>query len=47
MVAARLLATVERETGIRLRAPELLRSTDLRAFAALLDQRRAPRPEGA
>ncbi|MFI1279378.1 non-ribosomal peptide synthetase [Streptomyces sp. NPDC020858] len=47
MVAARLLATVERETGVRLRAPELLRSTDLRAFAALLDQRRTPRPEGA
>lgn len=47
VVAARLLATVERETGVRLRAPELLRSTDLRAFAALLDQRRTPRPEGA
>ncbi|MFF4426411.1 non-ribosomal peptide synthetase [Streptomyces sp. NPDC001549] len=47
VVAARLLATVEREAGVRLRAPELLRSTDLRAFAALLDQRRTPRPEGA
>ncbi|WP_432074936.1 non-ribosomal peptide synthetase [Streptomyces wuyuanensis] len=47
VVAARLLAAVERETGVRLRAPELLRSPDLRAFAALLDERRAPRPEGA
>ncbi|MEU6312202.1 non-ribosomal peptide synthetase [Streptomyces sp. NPDC047014] len=47
IIAARLLETVERETGVRLRAPELLRSTDLRAFAALLDQRRTPRPEGA
>lgn len=47
VVAARLLATVERETGVRLRAPELLRSTDLRAFAALLDQRLTARPEGA
>ncbi|MFF4323179.1 non-ribosomal peptide synthetase [Streptomyces sp. NPDC001568] len=47
IVAARLLQTVERETGVRVRAPELLRSTDLRAFAALIDQRRTPRPEGA
>ncbi|MFJ3234663.1 non-ribosomal peptide synthetase [Streptomyces sp. NPDC086787] len=47
VVAARLLAAVERETGVRPRAHELLRSTDLRAFAALLDQRRTPRPEGA
>ncbi|MFD4588782.1 amino acid adenylation domain-containing protein [Streptomyces sp. NPDC058434] len=47
VVAARLLTAVERETGVRLRAPELLRSTDLRAFAALLDERRTPRPEGA
>lgn len=47
VVAARLLAAVERETGVRLRAPELLRSPDLRAFAALLDERRAPRPAGA
>ncbi|MFB6863973.1 non-ribosomal peptide synthetase [Streptomyces virginiae] len=47
IIAARLLATVERETGVRLRAPELLRSTDLRAFAALLDQRRTPQPAGA
>ncbi|MEU6478085.1 amino acid adenylation domain-containing protein [Streptomyces sp. NPDC047017] len=47
VAAARLLAAVERETGVRPRAHELLRSTDLRAFAALLDQRRTPRPEGA
>ncbi|MEU2165878.1 amino acid adenylation domain-containing protein [Streptomyces sp. NPDC019208] len=47
VVAARLLTAVERATGVRLRAPELLRSTDLRAFAALLDERRTPRPEGA
>ncbi|MFD9561815.1 non-ribosomal peptide synthetase [Streptomyces sp. NPDC059994] len=47
VVAARLLAVIERETGIRPRAHELLRSTDLRAFAALLDQRRTPRPAGA
>ncbi|MFJ1567953.1 non-ribosomal peptide synthetase [Streptomyces erythrochromogenes] len=47
IIAARLLATLERETGVRLRAPELLRSTDLRAFAALVDHRRTPRPEGA
>lgn len=47
VVAARLLAVVERETGIRPRAHELLRSTDLYAFAALLDQRRTPRPAGA
>ncbi|MFE9795450.1 non-ribosomal peptide synthetase [Streptomyces goshikiensis] len=47
IVVARLLAVVEGETGVRLRAPELLRSTDLRAFAALVDQRRTPRPEGA
>ncbi|KOU27637.1 NRPS/PKS hybrid [Streptomyces sp. WM6373] len=47
IIAARLLATLERETGVRLRAPELLRSTDLRAFAALLDQRRTPQQAGA
>ncbi|WP_031157625.1 non-ribosomal peptide synthetase [Streptomyces erythrochromogenes] len=47
IIAARLLAALERETGVRLRAPELLRSTDLRAFAALIDHRRTPRPEGA
>ncbi|MFF7296607.1 AMP-binding protein [Streptomyces sp. NPDC008265] len=47
IVAARLLETLERETGVRLRAPQLLRSTDLRAFAAVLEQRLTPRPEGA
>ncbi|MEU8587314.1 non-ribosomal peptide synthetase [Streptomyces sp. NPDC048664] len=47
VVAARLLAAVERETGVRPRAHELLRSTDLRAFATLLDQRRACAPAGA
>ncbi|GAA0588564.1 non-ribosomal peptide synthetase [Streptomyces crystallinus] len=47
VVAARLLAAVERESGIRPRAHELLRSTDLGAFAALLDQRWTPRPAGA
>ncbi|CAM5673198.1 hypothetical protein SAVIM338S_07090 [Streptomyces avidinii] len=47
VVAARLLAAVERETGVRPRAHELLRSADLRAFAAVLHQRRTPRPEGA
>lgn len=47
VVAARLLAAVERETGIRPRAHQLLRSTDLRAFAAVLDQRQTPRPAGA
>ncbi|MEU8470618.1 phosphopantetheine-binding protein, partial [Streptomyces sp. NPDC029006] len=47
VVAARLLATVESTTGVRPRAHELLRSSDLRAFAALLDQRLTPRPAGA
>ncbi|MFD5619660.1 non-ribosomal peptide synthetase [Streptomyces yangpuensis] len=47
IIAARLLAAVEAETGVRLRAPELLRSPDLRTFAALVEQRRTPRPEGA
>ncbi|WP_234327903.1 non-ribosomal peptide synthetase [Streptomyces sp. NRRL F-2664] len=47
IIAARLLATVERETGVRLRAPELLRSTDLRTFAALVDERLTRQPEGA
>ena len=39
VVAARLLATVEREAGVRLRAPELLRQPDLRSVAAVLDAR--------
>lgn len=47
VVAARLLAAVERETGVRPRAHELLRSADLRGFAAVVHQRRTPRPEGA
>ncbi|MEU8972747.1 amino acid adenylation domain-containing protein [Streptomyces monashensis] len=47
VVAARLLVVVERATGVRPRARDLLRSTDLRAFAALLDQRRTPHPAGA
>lgn len=47
IVVARLLAVVEGETGVRLRAPEVLRSTDLRVLAALIDGRRTPRPEGA
>ncbi|MGN5377369.1 phosphopantetheine-binding protein [Streptomyces lasalocidi] len=47
VVAARLLVVVERATGVRPRARDLLRSTDLRAFAALLDQRRTPYPAGA
>ncbi|MEN8651524.1 non-ribosomal peptide synthetase [Streptomyces sp. 21So2-11] len=37
--AARLLAVVEAETGVRLRAPELLRQPSLRAMAAVLDKR--------
>lgn len=40
IVAARLLTAIERESGIRLRAPELLRQPDLRAVAALVDGRR-------
>ncbi|MCX5206391.1 non-ribosomal peptide synthetase [Streptomyces sp. NBC_00237] len=39
LVAARLLAAIEREAGVRLRAPELLRQPDLRAVVALLDAR--------
>nr|APD71730.1 non-ribosomal peptide synthetase 19 [Streptomyces sp.] len=41
LVASRLLASLEEETGVRLRAPELLRQPDLRAVAAVLDKRRA------
>ncbi|WP_406301654.1 non-ribosomal peptide synthetase [Streptomyces sp. NBC_00885] len=40
LVAARLLTVIEQETGVRLRAPELLRQPDLRAVAAVLDKRR-------
>ncbi|MEU3462654.1 non-ribosomal peptide synthetase [Streptomyces sp. NPDC006733] len=39
--AARLLAALERASGTRLRAPEVLRQPDLRAVAAVLDRRRA------
>ncbi|MDF9811412.1 non-ribosomal peptide synthetase [Streptomyces sp. SPB162] len=41
IIAARLLAALERETGTRLRAPEVLRQPDLRSVAAVLDRRRA------
>ncbi|MFF3327346.1 non-ribosomal peptide synthetase [Streptomyces sp. NPDC002889] len=39
LVASRLLTVIEKETGVRLRAPELLRQPDLRAVAAVLDKR--------
>ncbi|QGV82296.1 non-ribosomal peptide synthetase [Streptomyces ficellus] len=48
IVAARLLTIIERESGVRLRAPQLLRQPDLRAVAALVDSRReAAREAGA
>ncbi|MGY5137488.1 non-ribosomal peptide synthetase, partial [Streptomyces nigrescens] len=48
VLAARLLTVIEKESGIRLRAPELLRQPDLRAVALLVDQRCASRqPAGA
>ncbi|MFI6471007.1 non-ribosomal peptide synthetase [Streptomyces sp. NPDC050516] len=40
LLAARLLEVLERETKVRLRAPELLRQPDLRAIAAVIDKRR-------
>ncbi|MEU8651423.1 non-ribosomal peptide synthetase [Streptomyces sp. NPDC048737] len=40
IVAARLLTVIERESGVRLRAPEFLRQPDLRAVADLVDRRR-------
>ncbi|MER5350157.1 non-ribosomal peptide synthetase [Kitasatospora sp. NPDC002551] len=40
VTAARLLAALEEECGVRLRAPLLLRQPDLRAVARLLDERR-------
>ncbi|MET8453062.1 non-ribosomal peptide synthetase [Streptomyces sp. NPDC005209] len=43
--AARLLTAIERESGVRLRAPQLLRQPDLRAVAALIDERRAAAPQ--
>nr|WSX24766.1 non-ribosomal peptide synthetase [Streptomyces tubercidicus] len=48
VLAARLLTVIEKESGVRLRAPELLRQPDLRAVAQLVDQRTAARqPAGA
>ncbi|MEJ8652252.1 non-ribosomal peptide synthetase [Streptomyces sp. MS1.AVA.3] len=48
LLAARLLTVIEKESGVRLRAPELLRQPDLRAVALLVDTRRAARqPAGA
>ncbi|MEV6974155.1 non-ribosomal peptide synthetase [Kitasatospora sp. NPDC093806] len=40
VTAARLLAALEDECGVRLRAPLLLRQPDLRAVARLIDERR-------
>ncbi|MFF5127121.1 amino acid adenylation domain-containing protein [Streptomyces syringium] len=45
LAAARLLAALEEECGVRLRAPEVLRQPDLRALAALLDSKRTDAPE--
>ncbi|MFJ6787954.1 non-ribosomal peptide synthetase [Streptomyces angustmyceticus] len=47
LLAARLLTVIEKESGIRLRAPELLRQPDLRAVALLVDTRAARQPAGA
>ncbi|MFD0385021.1 phosphopantetheine-binding protein [Streptomyces stramineus] len=41
LAAARLLAALEEECGVRLRAPELLRQPDLRRLAALVESRTA------
>ncbi|MFK0261719.1 non-ribosomal peptide synthetase [Streptomyces angustmyceticus] len=46
LLAARLLTVIEKESGIRLRAPELLRQPDLRAVALLVDTRTARQPAG-
>ncbi|MGW2816308.1 non-ribosomal peptide synthetase [Streptomyces sp. NPDC001415] len=43
LLAARLLEVLEKETQVRLRAPELLRQPDLRAIAAVIDKRRKAR----
>lgn len=40
LAAARLLAALEQEYGVRLRAPQLLRCPDLRGVAQLVDDRR-------
>ncbi|MFV8131496.1 amino acid adenylation domain-containing protein [Streptomyces syringium] len=45
LAAARLLAALEEECGVRLRAPEVLRQPDLRHLAALLDSKRTDAPE--
>lgn len=47
VLAARLLTVIEKGSGIRLRAPELLRQPDLRAVARLVDERAARQPAGA
>lgn len=47
VLAARLLTVIEKDSGIRLRAPELLRQPDLRAVARLVDERAARQPAGA
>ncbi|MCG6498105.1 non-ribosomal peptide synthetase [Kitasatospora sp. A2-31] len=39
IVAARLLAALEEECGVRLRAPQLLRQPDLRAVGRLVEER--------
>ncbi|MEV5508106.1 amino acid adenylation domain-containing protein [Streptomyces orinoci] len=39
LTAARLLTALEEASGVRLRAPEVLRQPDLRSLAALLDSR--------
>ncbi|WP_338932884.1 amino acid adenylation domain-containing protein [Streptomyces netropsis] len=44
LAAARLLAALEEECGVRLRAPEVLRQPDLRTLAALLDGKRTDTP---
>ncbi|MEU6231630.1 acyl carrier protein [Kitasatospora sp. NPDC047058] len=41
ITAARLLAALEEECGVRLRAPQLLRQPDLRAVGRLVEQRLA------
>ncbi|MGW7575912.1 non-ribosomal peptide synthetase [Streptomyces sp. NPDC054765] len=48
LLAARLLTAIQTASGVRLRAPELLRQPDLRAVAVLVDSRRAAlQPAGA
>ncbi|NGO71714.1 amino acid adenylation domain-containing protein [Streptomyces boncukensis] len=47
LLAARLLAALDEQCGVRLRAPEALRQPDLRALAALVDDRTAAERGGA